>query len=260
MKIKLLANTVEGGRVTARQHFTCFVVDGTVAIDAGSLASGTGNAEKERICDIVLTHAHLDHIAGLPLFIDDLFDKLEKPVRVHATGDVIEILENDVFNWRVYPRFSELENRFGAVLEYVKVTPERPFRIGDIDFEAVEVNHKVPTVGYLVTKGESTVAITGDTAEMGRFWEKLNSLPAIGAVLIECAFPDRLADLARVSHHLTPNGLKRELDKFKGDPATRFFAINLKPMYRNETLEELEGLGFPNLAVLEAGREYDFGQ
>ena len=31
------------------------------------------SVQQSAIRDVVLTHAHLDHIAGLPLFIDDLF-------------------------------------------------------------------------------------------------------------------------------------------------------------------------------------------
>src|SRR3712207_8672222 len=54
-----------------------------------------------------------DHIAGLPLFIDDSFAGLEEPIRVYATREVIEILERDIFNWDVYPNFSELKNQNG---------------------------------------------------------------------------------------------------------------------------------------------------
>lgn len=257
MRLKLLANTAEDGKLTVRQHFTCFVIDGGIAVDAGSLASGTSAEEKARIRDIVLTHAHLDHIAGLPLFLDDLFDKLERPVRIHATDEVIEILENDIFNWRVYPKFSELANRFGPVMEYVPVLPGVPFDIKGIKFEAVNVNHKVPAVGYIISGSDSVVVLTGDTAEMNGFWDRVNALDRLDALLIECAFPDRLTELAEVSHHLTPQLLSNELAKLAhADCAV--FAINLKPMYMTETLEEIESLGISGLKVLDVGKEYGF--
>src|SRR5690242_19973561 len=103
---------------------TCFIVDDCVSIDAGSLAMDCSERQFESVRDIVLTHAHLDHIAGLPLFIDDLFAKLSEPVRVHATDEMIGILERDIFNWSVYPRFSELSNTNGPVMEYL------PYEIG----------------------------------------------------------------------------------------------------------------------------------
>ena len=73
--------------------------------------------EPELVKDVVLTHAHLDHIAGLPLFLDDQFSTISEPLRIHASSEVIEILERDVFNWSIYPRFSELRNQFGPVVE-----------------------------------------------------------------------------------------------------------------------------------------------
>src|SRR5258708_6349649 len=111
MKIQLLPTTFdENGHATAHQHSCCFVVDDCVAIDAGSLAMATNNIQKRKIRDIILTHAHLDHIAGLPLFIDDLFAGLEKPIQIHATSQVIEALKAHIFNWVIYPDFSELKN------------------------------------------------------------------------------------------------------------------------------------------------------
>ena len=80
MKIQLLPSTLDHkGCATARQHLSCFVIDDCVAIDAGSLAMSTTAEQKELIRNVVLTHAHLDHVAGLPLFIDDLFQR-----RVHG--------------------------------------------------------------------------------------------------------------------------------------------------------------------------------
>ena len=108
MKLQLLPSTFdENGTASPRQHLSCFIVDDQVAIDAGSLAMAATAVQKKQIRDIVLTHAHLDHIAGLPLFIDDLFANLDAPVCVHAAPEVIETLERDIFNWAIYPRFSE---------------------------------------------------------------------------------------------------------------------------------------------------------
>src|SRR4051794_24395347 len=119
MKIQMLPSTIdEDGRASARQHLMSIIIDDRVAIDAGSLAFSCSNLQRSQVRDVVLTHPHLDHIAGLPLFIDDLFASLTEPVRVHATDEIVEIMERDVFNWSVYPRFSELSNDNGPVMEY----------------------------------------------------------------------------------------------------------------------------------------------
>src|SRR3954449_4883756 len=109
MKVQLLPSSFEkDGSPSERQHLSCLVINDTVAVDAGSLAMAATNEVRSKLRDVVLTHAHLDHIAGLPLYVDDLFASLETPITVHALWEVIEILERDVFNWSVFPRFSEI--------------------------------------------------------------------------------------------------------------------------------------------------------
>src|SRR5512144_2387695 len=119
MKFPLLPSSFEDdGSPSARQHLACLVVNDLVAVDAGSLAMAANDEIRRQLRDVVLTHAHLDHIAGLPLYIDDLFASLDKPIKVHALKEVIEILERDVFNWSVFPRFSELHSAAGPPLVY----------------------------------------------------------------------------------------------------------------------------------------------
>ncbi len=258
MKFQLLPSTFdENGRASPKQHLACFVIDDCVAIDAGSLAMASSAAQKKQIRDIVLTHAHLDHIAGLPLFIDDLFAVLTEPILVHATAEIIKILERDVFNWDVYPRFSELKNDVGAVLEYCPVEIGRKFSVKHLSFKSASVNHKVPTVGFVVSDHKTTFAISGDTAEMNEFWELVNNEENLDAILIECAFPNELDGLARDAHHLTPKSLQREVDKLQNKNCP-IYIINMKPMYRDEIVRQIADLKIENLQILEVGRIYDW--
>ena len=233
------------------------MIDDRVTVDAGSLAMAASVLQMEKVRDVVLTHAHLDHIAGLPIFIDDLFSTLTEPVTVHCTPAVLEILERDVFNWSVYPRFSELSNDVGPVLQY------KPFRAGDqfivrhLTFQSIEVNHKVPSVGLLVSDGPTTVALSGDTAEMDGFWHLVNSAPNVSAILLECAFPDELEELARISHHLTPKSLRSELAKCSRRECP-VYIVNLKPMYRETIIGQLAELDIENLQPLEVGKVYEW--
>jgi ribonuclease BN (tRNA processing enzyme) len=258
MKFQLLPSTFdENGCASPKQHLACFVIDNCVAIDAGSLAMAAGSVQKEQIRDIVLTHAHLDHIAGLPLFIDDLFASLTEPIRVHATNEVVEILERDVFNWDVYPRFSELKNEFGTVLEYHPFEIGEKFSIRHLNFKSVSVNHKVPAVGFIVSDREKTFALSGDTAGMNEFWETVNGEEDLNAILIECAFPNELKSIANDSHHLTPDTLKKEIAKSR-HKNTPIFIINLKPMYRDEIIRQIVELKIENLQILEVGKIYNW--
>ncbi len=257
MKLQLLPSTFdENGRASARQHLSCLVIDDCVAIDAGSLAMAVSDVQRKQIRDIILTHAHLDHIAGLPLFIDDLFASLTEPIRIFAGAEVVEILERDVFNWSVYPRFSELSNKFGAVLEYKIFEVGEEFTARHLNIESISVNHKVPTVGFIIADGKTSFALSGDTARMDKFWEKINSVNKLDAILIECAFPNELNDLADISHHLTPEILQTELEKCSQKKCP-IYVVNIKPMYREKVVSQLNALKIENLHILEIGKIYE---
>ena len=234
----------------------CFVVDDLIALDAGSLAIATTNDQKKQIRDVVLSHAHLDHIAGLPLYIDDLFATIKRPIQIHATREVIEILERDIFNWSIYPRFSELENDYGIVVEYRPFEIEQDFSVKHLTIKAVGVNHKVPSVGFIVSDAKSCFALTSDTAQVDRFWEVINETENLSAVMVECAFPDELSELACNSHHLTPEVLRQELFKFKQNCPV--YVINIKPMYVEQVSRQIRELDIDNLQILDVGKIYEF--
>ena len=258
MKIQMLPSSIdENGMASARQHLLSIVIDDCVAIDAGCLAMSCTNLQRSQIRDVVLTHTHLDHIAGLPMFIDDLFASLTEPLRIHATGQMIEILERDIFNWSVYPRFSELANGHGPVVEYREFTRGAEFRVKHLTVRSVGVNHPVSACGYVVSDGGLSVAITGDTSETDEIWEICNSLADLSAVFVECAFPDELAELASVSHHLTPGRLKSEIGKLT-DRDYPVFVINMKPMYRETVIAQIQEAGLHQVETLTVGKVYEF--
>lgn len=258
MKLQLLPSTFDSdGLASRRQHLTCFVIDNVVAVDAGSLAMAADRDQQRSIRNIVLTHAHLDHVAGLPLFLDDLFATLTEPVTVHAESSVINTLEDHIFNWEVYPRFSELSNENGPVLRYEPFAPGDEFVVKHLTFRSLEVNHRVPSFGYLISDGGATIALSGDTAEMNGFWDAVNATTDLSAIVLECAFPNELEDLAAVSHHLTPQRLDSELAKCTATDCPVYVA-NLKPMYREAIVGQLTDLGIRNLEVLEVGKVYEW--
>ena len=258
MNIQLLPSTFdEQGRATPEQRLTCFLIDETVAVDAGSIALALSTEQRENVRDIIVTHPHMDHIASLPIFIDDLYPTLKRPIRVYATQVVIDLLERDIFNWNVYPRFSELKNDFGPVMEYVPVPEGEEFQVAHLKVTVVPVNHIVPTVGLLVSDGRSTVAFSSDTAETEEFWNLVNRAPHVDALLIETSFPDSMAQLAEVSRHFTPASLGRELGKLNHN-GLDILAVHIKPAYRDTIIAELKALNISGLGIMEPGKTYSW--
>ena len=258
MKIKLLPSTIDAeGRASPEQRLSCFVVDGRVAIDAGSIAIGLDDSERASVRDVILTHPHMDHIATLPIFVDDLFASLEEPVRVHATREVCEMVARDVFNGTVYPPFQYFDNGRTRVLQFVPFEAGEEFRVAHLRVKAVPVSHIVPTVGLVLTDGRRTVAFSGDTAATEEFWQLVNREPRLDALFIESSFPNFLSKLAEKSGHLTPAALGEELRKLAHKDLD-ILAMHLKPSFRLQLIEELAALGVPRLSAMEPGREYSW--
>ena len=258
MRVKLLPSSYDvEGHVLPVQRLTSYVLDNLLAVDAGSLALGLSEFQRQHLRDIVVTHAHIDHVATLPILIDELFCSLKEPIRIHATGEVVELLERDIFNGMSYPRFSKLCNNFGPVMRYCPLPLGKPLSIAHLTITAVAVNHPVPTVGLSVADQHSTLVFGSDSAETDDIWALANQSPNLKAVLVEASYPNELEALAQRSGHLTPALLKAELKKLHTKDV-QILAVGLKPSYRETIMEELSMLGDARISVMDPGKEYVF--
>lgn len=258
MKVQLLPSTFDdNGQAGPEQRLTCYLIDDFVALDAGSLAFALTNGQRKNVRDVIITHPHMDHIASLPIFIDDLFAKLKKPVRVHATEEVIEILERDVFNWIIYPRFSELKNDYGPVMEYISFKEGKEFSIGHLKITTVQVNHQVSTVGLVISDGNKTLAFTSDTYKTQAFWDLVNRVPRVDALFIEASFPNKMSELAEVSRHFTPATMRQELEKLQHKNLD-IMVVHIKPTYRERVIQELKDLRLSDLQIMQPGTVYEW--
>ena len=256
VKIQLLPSTFDHrGRATLEQRLSCFLIDDRVTIDAGSIALALNEAQHETVRDVIITHPHMDHIATLPIFIDDLYASLREPVRIHATEEVVSLLQRDIFNGTVYPPFHHFRNDHTRVMEFVPFNTEEEFTVAHLKVRAVPVNHIVPTVGLVLTDGEKTIGFSSDTYATDGFWEMVNRAPRLDALLIEASFPNSMVKLAEVSGHLTPEVLGRELQKLTHQEID-VLVMHLKPAYRETLIKELDALGLANLSAMKPGHEY----
>jgi Low-affinity cAMP phosphodiesterase len=258
LQIQLLPSSFDSqGGASLAQRLTCFVIDDRVTVDAGSIGIALNESQQRTIRDVIVTHPHMDHIASLPIFVDDLFADLREPVRIHATNEVIELLKADVFNDTVYPKFDQLKNAHGHVMQYVPFKVGKEFVVAHLRCTAISVNHIVPTVGLLVSDDKTTVAFSSDTAETEEFWQVINQAKSLHALFIEASFPDSMEGLAKASKHLTPASLQKELTKLTHN-GMDILAVHVKPAYREKVVAELNQLQISKLKVMEPGRIYEW--
>jgi ribonuclease BN (tRNA processing enzyme) len=234
------------------QYLTTLLVNDAVAFDAGSLGLFGTPAQQARVRYVFLTHGHIDHLASLPIFLENVADDSNDCPVVYAPEPVLDVLRRDLLNDRLFPDFVRLSRDGPPLVRLEPVEPGRPVRAAGLTVTAVPVDHVVPAVGYLIDEGTSAVAFVTDTAPTDAIWEAANRLPHLKAVFLELTFPESVAWLAHVAKHLTPSLFAAEVRKIR--PGVPVYVIHLKARYREETERELAALALPGVSVLEPGK------
>lgn len=237
-------------------RMTCLLLNGTIALDAGSLSQALSIERQVGVHSIVLTHSHMDHTSSLPFFTENVFGKTERPIDIHASPATVYAIRKHLFNNDTWPDFTRLPNHLMPVLRFLEREAEVPFVIDGIRFTPIPVDHLVPTYAYLIEQNGAAVLWSSDTGPTQRFWEIANRTPNLKAVCIETSFDNSMQQVADVSFHLTPRTLETELRKL--EKRVPILLHHLKPTCVERIKEEVRQLRNPDLEFLEQGKEYHF--
>ncbi len=237
---------------------TSFLVDGQLALDAGSLTQALSIEEQQGVARIALSHSHLDHVASIPFLVENVFADGSKTLEILLTPEVHRTVKRHLFNNDLWPDFTRIPSQLSPAVKLVEVAPRVPYVVNHLTLTPIPVNHRVPTCGFLVEEaGGGTVLFTSDTGPTEEVWEVANRCSNLAAVIVEVSFPSRLQRVADLSLHLTPKTLACELTKLKKDVPVYLF--HLKPRHLLELREELAATPMPYpVRELEQGTAYRF--
>ena len=228
-----------------------FFVNGTLVIDAGSLALGLTQKEQSLVKNILITHVHIDHIASLPLFIDYRMTRENlPPPTIIASPCNVASLKKHIFNNSIWPDLSTVPVE---LYKFKSIDAGVTESLDEFNFRFFPVNHPVPTYGIVLkdNKSSSEVIFTSDTSICESVWEEANKCKHLKAIFTEISFPDSLKDLAVSSGHLTPDLLKEEI---KNAPdAVIIYITHYKPQYSEEIISQVKKLEDNRLHICHAG-------
>ena len=236
---------------------TSFLIDDDILIDAGTGVCGLTLEEMHKIKHIFITHSHLDHIASIPLLTDTLFESLiGNPLVVHAQRKTIQVMREHIFNWSVWPDFTALPHKTNAVLKFKSMTAGSTMEIGGRKIEMITVNHSVPGVGYRIESRGKSFAFSGDTTSNENLWSVLNRHRKLDLFIVESAFANKDAELARVAFHYCPDSLAADLIKLKHSPDV--YITHLKPGEESIIMKECRhNMPERNLGRLKTGDVFE---
>jgi len=112
------------------------LIDHDILMDAGTGVGDLSLAEMSLVDHLFVTHSHLDHVASIPFMVDTVGGMRNKALTVYAIPATLEIIRNHIFNWSIWPDFSQVP------------TPEKPWmRYCEINLgETIELKGRRITV------------------------------------------------------------------------------------------------------------------
>jgi ribonuclease BN (tRNA processing enzyme) len=226
-----------GGGIGSGRHTTCFMLDEDVLIDAGTGITALSLEQLARIDHVFVTHSHLDHVLGLPLLVDAVGDRRDKPLIVHALPETLEILAKHMFNWKLWPDFREIPDAAQPWLKFERMPLGSTISLGNRRISGLPAHHTVPACGYRISDGARSLVFTGDTTRSDALMHALNEMSDLGDLIIETSFENDLRDIAVSSMHHWPDSLAHELGHLKISP--RIWITHLKPGNEEAIMAEL---------------------
>jgi ribonuclease BN (tRNA processing enzyme) len=235
MRIRVLGCS---GGIGGSLRTTAFLVDDDILVDAGT---GVGDLPLEslaKIDHIFVSHSHLDHVTSIPFLVDTVCWMRASPITVYGTRDTLDILRAHIFNWKVWPDFTQIPDSDQPFMAWREIEVGEAVELGGRRITAIPANHTVPAVGYLLDSGRASLAYSGDTTGSDGMWRAVNEAANLRYLIIETAFSNKERDIAVASKHLCPSMLARELEKMRASPEV--FITHLKPGEGALTMKEVQ--------------------
>jgi ribonuclease Z len=148
--------------------------------------------------ELLITHAHIDHIGGLPSLIEGLRlgGRHDEPLRIWALPEVLEIGRRllDLFSYEL------TLDRWPFPVTLHAVEPGSELSLAGIPARAARMDHAIPSVGVRLELPGGPICYSCDT-------QPTPALPVLARdvrlLITECTFLQQNVGFARMSKHLT---------------------------------------------------------
>lgn len=153
-----------------RSNAAAFLIDTPPEMREAAIEFGI-----DKVDAVVLTHAHMDHVAGF----DDIrrFNTLNggAPMRCFASAETIEQMH------RIFPYIGNTRNELGLFRPMINFVDDSEFTIGDMKVKRLKVEHGFPCNGYLIN---DKVGYISDCHELPE--ETIEALKGVDVMILNC--------------------------------------------------------------------------
>ena len=139
-----------------------------------------------------MTHAHLDHVAGLTFLLDVLADKQMDRVTIHAMPDKLAAIDEHLLNELIFPVKLPYEMR--PLAEVTRLPDGGKLR----HFPLV---HPGGSVGFRLDWPGHSLAYVTDTTTPGATASYIEQIRGVDLLVHECNYPDGMEKMAELTGH-----------------------------------------------------------
>ena len=195
------------------------------AIEYKSLSGISEEIQRKQIKGYLISHAHLDHVAGL--IINSPADTSKN---IYGIPSVLNILRDKYFTWDAWANFAnEGEKPQLKKYSYSPLNEGETYRLDGTEMKvrAFELSHGNPykSTAFLISHNDSYVLYLGDTGadeieksdKLANLWQTIAPIINAGqlkAIFLEVSFPNEQPD-KQLFGHLTPKLFYSELSKLE---------------------------------------------
>ena len=216
------------------------VIDGHVALDAGSLTRSLTPEELQDLRHAFLTHRHYDHIRDVPALA--YATPLAGTLHVYGLQDTLDALSAHLMNNVIYSAYQERSGEDGQPrAQFHPLEPDESITVGDLAVTPNAANHTSPALGFRVSNGERSLYYTGDTAP--GFLAHLAASPP-DVLISEVTYSNASAEDAVRNGHMTPDLLRGEIVSIveESDWTPRVIIVHRNPDHDQQIAHEIDAL------------------
>ncbi|MCA9110123.1 MAG: MBL fold metallo-hydrolase [Planctomycetaceae bacterium] len=206
-----------------RQTACIYLPDLGVVFDAGTAMFRLPSRLESNELTLFLSHAHLDHIAGLTYLLPAIGTGKLKKMTVYGTTPTLEAVRNHLFAKPVFPILPDFD--FRALDEISEVHLPQ----GAVLTHHPLVSHPGGSTAYRIdwsgndrTRGQSLAYVT-DTTVDGTYTDFIRG---VDLLIHECYFPDSYAELAETTGHSHTTPVARLASNAE---VTRLLLVHVNP-------------------------------
>ncbi len=191
------------------------------AVASGTLKGNVTTLLKENIKGYLISHPHLDHVAGLIINSPD-----DSPKPIYGLPFCLDVIKEKYFSWKSWANFgNEGEKPMLNKYHYTPLVPGQAVALEQttLRVQAFELSHSSPgqSTAFLVEQSGDYLLYLGDTGadeveqsnKLATLWQQVGGLikaKKLKAIFIEVSFSNE-QPTKLLFGHLTPALLMKEL-------------------------------------------------